>query len=220
MTTATETTPVRVLIADDQTLFRTGVARLLSDETDMEVVAEAADGEQAVRLAGETKPDLVLMDVRMPNLSGIEATRQIAERHPGVRVLILTSFDTETHVLEALRAGAGGYVLKDAAAETLTSSIRSLMNKDRVLSGSVADRMMSLVCGKGGVKDCYDGLSSRELEILKLFAPGLTPKQIAYRLGISEKTVRNHVSHIYEKLEIYDRSKLLTYAVRNGLVEL
>jgi DNA-binding NarL/FixJ family response regulator len=220
MTSANETSTVRVVIADDQRLFRDGLARLLSDEADIDVVAQASDGLQATRMVEELTPDLVLMDVRMPNLGGIEATREIVERHPDVKVMILTSYDTETHVLEALRAGASGYVLKDTAAETLTTSIRSMMGSDRVLFGSVADHMVALVCGRGRKKDCYDGLSSRELEILKLFAPGLTPKQIAYRLHISEKTVRNHISHIYEKLEIYDRSQLLTYAVRKGLVEL
>lgn len=220
MERSVETKPIRVLIADDQTLFRSGLARLLDEFGDLEVVAEATDGADAVQKARELKPDVVLMDVKMPNLGGIEATRQIADELPEVRVLILTTFATDVYVLDALRAGAAGYVLKDSSTESIGASIRAVVASERVMSGPVATRVLAMLTGEASSKEYYDGLTPRELEILKMIAGGMGNKQVAYRLKISEKTVRNHISHIYEKLEIYDRSQAVLYAVRKGLVDL
>ncbi len=217
---AAETTDcIRVVIVDDQTLFRAGLVRLLASQPGLRVVGEAGDGEEAVRLVRALDPDVVLMDVRMPGIDGIEATRQIATAGSRVRVLILTSFHTDAYVLDALRAGACGYVLKDSAVEAIASSIQAVMASERVISGPIAQRVVGMLTGEAPNREFYDGLTVRELEVLKMIASGLPNKRVAYRLQISEKTVRNHISHIYEKLQIYDRSQAVLYAVRKGLVD-
>jgi DNA-binding NarL/FixJ family response regulator len=210
----------RLLIADDQTLFRTGLARLLDEDPRVEVIAQAVDGADAVKKVAALKPDIVLMDLKMPNLDGIEATRRIVAEHPGIKVLILSTFDADSYVLQALRAGASGYVLKDSQPQAVVSSVLAVMSGERVMANAVANRVLDMLTGTTTPKEFYDGLTIREIEILKLLATGQANKQIAYRLHISEKTVRNHVSHMYEKLGIYDRSQAVLYAVRKGLVEL
>ncbi len=215
-----ETKPVRVLIADDQTLFRAGLARLLNADPRVTVVAEASDGVEAVRRCREVAPDVVLMDVKMPNLDGIKATEQITASMPGVPVLVLTTFEADSQVLAALRAGASGYVLKDSTPEAIISSIFTVISGERVMAGPVAQRVLDMLTGDTTPKDFYDGLTAREIEILKLIAGGSANKQIAYKLSISEKTVRNHISNMYEKLQIFDRSQAVLYAARKGLVQL
>lgn len=217
MSIATKT--ARVMIADDQTLFRTGLARLLDEDSRVEVVGLAIDGAEAVKLAAKLKPDVVLMDLKMPNMDGIEATRQIAAQTPGTKVLILTTFEADNHVIQALKAGARGYVLKDALSDAIVSSILAVVSGESVMAGAVANRVLEMLTGASTPKEFYDGLTAREIEILKLLATGMANKQIAFRLKISEKTVRNHVSNMYEKLSIYDRSQAVLYAVRKGLVE-
>ena len=209
----------RVLLVDDQTLFRTGLARLLGEDGRIELVGQAADGAEAVKQAAKLKPDVVLMDLKMPNVDGIEATRQIIAADPEIRVLILTTFETDNHVIQALKAGASGYVLKDSLAEAIVSSIQAVASGERVMASAVANRVLEMLSGTSTPKEFYDGLTVREVEILRLLATGMANKQIAYRLKISEKTVRNHVSNMYEKLGIYDRSQAVLYAVRKGLVE-
>jgi len=214
------TSTVRVLIADDQTLFRVGLARLLEEDPRVEIVGQAGDGAEAVKLAGTLKPDVVLMDLKMPNLDGIEATRQIASSLPGVKVLLLTTFEADNHVIQALKAGASGYILKDSKPDSIVSSLLAVMAGERVMASAVANRVLEMLTGTTTPKEFYDGLTGREIEILKLLAGGMANKQIAYKLKISEKTVRNHVSNMYEKLNIYDRSQAVLYAVRKGLVEI
>jgi len=214
------TSIVRVLIADDQTLFRVGLARLLEEDPRVQIVGQAGDGAEAVKLAGSLKPDVVLMDLKMPNLDGIEATRQIASTHPGVKVLLLTTFEADNHVIQALKAGASGYILKDSKPDSIVSSLLAVMAGERVMASAVANRVLEMLTGTTTPKEFYDGLTGREIEILKLLAGGMANKQIAYKLKISEKTVRNHVSNMYEKLNIYDRSQAVLYAVRKGLVEI
>lgn len=211
---------VRVLIADDQTLFRVGLARLLEEDPRVEIVGQAGDGAEAVKLAGTLKPDVVLMDLKMPNLDGIEATRQIAASQSGVKVLLLTTFEADNHVIQALKAGASGYILKDSRPDSIVSSLLAVMAGERVMASAVANRVLEMLTGTTTPKEFYDGLTGREIEILKLLAGGMANKQIAYKLKISEKTVRNHVSNMYEKLNIYDRSQAVLYAVRKGLVEI
>jgi DNA-binding NarL/FixJ family response regulator len=160
------------------------------------------------------------MDIRMPDIDGIEATRRIMRLRPSARVLILTTFHTDAYVLDALRAGACGYVLKDSSVEAIASSIHAVMSSERVISGPIAQRVVGMLSGDAPAREFYDGLTARELEVLRMIASGLPNKRIAYQLRISEKTVRNHISHIYEKLEIYDRSQAVLYAVRKGLVDL
>jgi DNA-binding NarL/FixJ family response regulator len=213
------TRAVRVFIADDQTLFRAGLARLLNEDPRVEVVGQAADGADAAKLVAKQKPDVVLMDLKMPKTDGIEATRQILEADPGIKVLILTTFETDSQVIQALKAGASGYVLKDSSADAIVSSIVAVMSGEKVMASAVANRVLEMLSGTTTPKEFYDGLTNREIEILKLLANGMANKQIAYRLKISEKTVRNHVSNTYEKLGIYDRSQAVLYAVRKGLVE-
>ncbi|MGH7776433.1 MAG: response regulator [Candidatus Dormibacterales bacterium] len=211
---------VNVLVVDDQTLFRSGLAQLLERDPRLHVVGEAADGEEAVALSKELNPDVVLMDLKMPKLDGIEATRRLIQANPRARVLILSTFETDGYVLQAMRAGAQGYVLKDAQPEAIASSILAVVAGERVLAGAVAERVVGMITGSATPKDFYNGLSAREIEVLRLLAGGLANKQIAYQLGISDKTVRNHVSNIYEKLRIYDRAQAVLYAVRKGLVDL
>ena len=217
MTVATRA--ARILIADDQSLFRAGLARLLDEDPRVEVVGQAADGLEAVKQAAKLKPDVILMDLKMPGIDGIEATRQIAEADPTAKVIVLTTFETDSQVIQALKAGARGYVLKDSTADAIVSSIVAVVSGERVMAGAVANRVLEMLTGTTTPKEFYDGLTNREIEILKLLANGMANKQIAYRLNISEKTVRNHVSNTYEKLGIYDRSQAVLYAVKKGLVE-
>jgi DNA-binding NarL/FixJ family response regulator len=216
----TEVRVARVLIADDQTLFRSGLARLLEEDPRITLVGQAVDGIDAVQKAGALKPDIVLMDLRMPRLDGAQATRKIVDENPDVKVLILSTFDADSYVLQALRAGASGYVLKDAEPAAIASSIMAVLSGERVMAGAVANRVLDMLTGASTPKEFYDGLTAREVEILKLIATGQPNKQIAYNLKISEKTVRNHISHIYEKLQIYDRAQAVLYAVRKALVDI
>lgn len=216
----TEARVARVLVVDDQTLFRAGLTSLLAADERVNVIGQAGDGADAVKQAIRLKPDVVLMDLKMPNVDGIEATRQIIENVPGVRVLILTTFESDSHVLQALKAGASGYVLKDSSAAAIVNSIVAVMSGERVMASAVANRVLEMLTGTATPKEFYDGLTDREVEILKLLASGTGNKQIAYRLKISEKTVRNHVSNMYQKLGIYDRTQAVLYAVRKGLVEI
>jgi DNA-binding NarL/FixJ family response regulator len=220
VTVQTATQVVKVLIADDQTLFRSGLARLLEEDPRVQVVGQAVDGADVVKRAAALKPDVVLMDLKMPGVDGVEATRRIVSELPEIKVLVLTTFDADSYVLQALRAGASGYVLKDSQPAAIVSSILAVMAGERVMATAVANRVLDMLTGTTTTKEFYDGLTAREIEILKLLATGQPNKQIARRLGISEKTVRNHVSHMYEKLQIYDRSQAVLYAVRKGLVEL
>lgn len=217
------TTPVRpprVLIVDDQTLFRSGLAHLLGADERISVVGQAADGVEAVQLAKTLKPDVILMDIKMPNLDGIEATRRIIAENPNTKVLMLSTFDADNNVIQALKAGASGYVLKDSQAASVVSSLLAVVAGERVMASAVANRVLEMLTGVTTPKEFYDGLTAREVEILKMLATGMANKQIAFKLKISEKTVRNHVSNMYEKLDIYDRAQAVLYAVRKGLVEI
>jgi DNA-binding NarL/FixJ family response regulator len=216
----TSTGTARVLIADDQTLFRSGLARLLDVDNRVTVVGEAVDGLEAVKLTLALKPDVVLMDIKMPNLDGIEATRRIVSENPKIKVLMLTTFETDNYVIQALKAGASGYVLKDSQVGAVVSSILAVVDGERVMASAVADRVLEMLTGATTPKEFYNGLTAREVEILTMLATGMANKQIAYKLKISEKTVRNHVSNMYEKLDINDRAQAVLYAVRKGLVEI
>lgn len=211
--------PPRVMVVDDQTLFRSGLVRLLEMDERVEVVGQAADGRQALEMVAKLQPNIVLMDIKMPNVDGVEATARITEEHPDVKVLILTTFDADNHFIQALKSGASGYVLKDSEPDAIISSILAVLSGERVMATAVANRVLDMLTGAVTPKEFYDGLTPREIEILKLVATGMANKQIAYKLQISEKTVRNHVSNMYEKLGIYDRSQAVLYAVRKGLVE-
>ena len=209
----------RVLVVDDQNLFRSGLVRLLEADSRVQVVGQAVDGLDAIKKVASLKPDVILMDLKMPNLDGIEATRRVLAEHPQIKILILTTFETDSYVLQALRAGASGYVLKDAQIDSVVSSILAVISGERVMASAVVNRVVEMLSGNSTPKEFYDGLTAREVEILKLIAMGQANAQIARRLDISDKTVRNHVSNMYEKLHIYDRSQVVLYGVRKGLVE-
>src|SRR6267143_2037613 len=181
-TPTTATQPIRVLIADDQTLFRAGLARLLESDPRVRVVAQAVDGADVVKRVAALKPDLVLMDLKMPNLDGIEATRKIVSEQPDIKVLVLTTFEADSYVLQALRAGASGYVLKDSQPTAIVSSILAVMSGERVMASAVANRVLDMLTGTSTPKEFYDGLTPREIEILRLLATGQANKQVAYRL--------------------------------------
>lgn len=217
--TRTVTPVARILIVDDQSLFRSGLAHLFAEDERVEVIGQAGDGEEAIAKAIKLKPDVVLMDLKMPKVDGIEATRRIVAELPDTKVLILTTFDADFHVLEALRVGASGYVLKDSTADSIITSVLAVLSGDRVMASAVANRVVDMLTGAATPKEFYDGLTPRELEILRLLARGAANKTIAFKLSISEKTVRNHVSKMYEKLQIYDRAHAVLYAVRKGLIE-
>jgi DNA-binding NarL/FixJ family response regulator len=223
VSTTTETNvaalAVKVLVVDDQTLFRTGLTSLLSEDERVDVVGQAVDGTDAVEQAIKLKPDVVLMDIKMPNVDGLEATRKIIDEVPGAKVLILTTFEADSQVIQALKAGASGYVLKDSSAAAIVTSIVAVMSGEQVMASPVADRVLEMLTGTSTPKEFYDGMTNREIEILKLVANGMVNKRIAFRLKISEKTVRNHVSNMYEKLRICDRSQAVLYAVKKGLVD-
>ncbi|HEX2062999.1 MAG TPA: response regulator transcription factor [Acidimicrobiales bacterium] len=216
---------VRVLIADDQALVRTGLRMILEAEPDIDVAGEAADGEEAVDLSRRHRPDVVLMDVRMPRMDGVEATRRLAG--PGVtdpvKVLILTTFDLDEYVIEGLRAGASGFMLKDAPAEQLVEGIRVVAAGEALLAPSVTRRLLDrfvarLPAPRPGGSDRVASLSERELEVLRLMARGLSNAEIADKLFVSETTVKTHVSRVLMKLGLRDRVQAVVLAYDEGLV--
>jgi DNA-binding NarL/FixJ family response regulator len=214
----TTTAVPSVMIVDDQTLFRRGLVKLLESDTRIRIIDDVANGAEAIERIAKNPPDIVLLDIKMPVMDGIEATRRIVSAYPKIKVLILTTFENDGYVVQALKAGASGYLLKDSQPEAIVSAMLSILSGERVMTQSVADQFLNLMSG-GSQKARYDGMTRREVEILRLLGQGLTNKLIAYRLKISEKTVRNHISNFYAKLGVGDRSQALLYAVRKGLVD-
>ena len=214
----TATAVPTVMIVDDQTLFRRGLVKLLEPDPRIKIIDDAANGAEALERIAKNPPDIVLIDIKMPVMDGIEATRRIVSTYPRIKVLILTTFENDGYVVQALKAGASGYLLKDSQPEAIVSAMLSILSGERVMTQSVADQFLNLMSG-GSQKARYDGMTRREVEILRLLGQGLTNKLIAYRLKISEKTVRNHISNFYAKLGVGDRSQALLYAVRKGLVD-
>ncbi|MFF4776714.1 response regulator [Microtetraspora fusca] len=212
---------IRVLVADDQGMVRTGFTAFLSAQQDIDVVGEAADGEEAVRRVAELSPDVVLMDVRMPVLDGLQATRRIlsAGGHPP-KVLILTTFDLDDYVYEALRAGASGFLLKDASAAQLAEAVRVVAAGEALLAPSVTRRLISEFArlGPRRPRATLDGVTEREAEVLTLVAHGLSNQEIAERLVLSEQTVKTHVGRVLAKLGLRDRAQAIVHAYETGLV--
>ena len=214
---------IRVLIVDDQILVRTGFRRILEEEADIEVVGEAGTGEEAVDLTIELEPDVVIMDIRMPRMDGIEATARLltSESGPETNVLMLTTSDLEEYVYDALRAGASGFMLKDAPPEELSAAVRIIARGEAVLSPTVTKRLIRELRGRPrqASTERFDDLTDRERDVLKLIAQGHANAEIAEQLFISEATVKTHVSHILAKLELRDRSQAIVLAYESGLVE-
>jgi DNA-binding NarL/FixJ family response regulator len=214
---------VRVLIADDQQLIRTGFRMILAAEPDIEVAGEATTGAEAVALTRELRPDVVLMDIRMPDLDGIEATRRIlaANHDPQPRVLILTTFDLDEYVYDALRAGASGFLLKDAPAHQLASAVRSAGDGDALLAPSITRRLIEQFAAPRtppAQPPGLDELTPRELEVFRLLASGMTNREIAGQLVVGETTVKTHVTRILMKLGVRDRVQAVVLAYESGLV--
>jgi DNA-binding NarL/FixJ family response regulator len=210
--------PITVLIADDHQFFRDGVRALLASQPDMECVGEATTGEEAIHLSAEVQPDVVLMDVQMPGMSGVEATRLIVSSSPQIRVLVVTMFEDDSVVFAAMRAGARGYLLKGARHEDMVRAIRAVGNGDAIFSPAIAARLVDYFAALQPSRSAqvFPELSSREREILALLAQGHKNAEIAERLVISPKSVRNYVSNIISKLQVADRAQAIVRAKDAG----
>jgi DNA-binding NarL/FixJ family response regulator len=206
---------IRLLIADDHPIVRDGLSGMFSAEPDVEVVGEAADGAEAVRLAGLLRPDVILMDLRMPGMGGAAAIDELARRGSTARVLVLTTYDTDDHVISAIEAGATGYLLKDAPRAELLRAVQAAARGEAVLAPAVASRLMGRVRAP---EPAAEPLSQRELEVLGLLSTGNANKEIAARLFISEATVKTHLLHIYAKLGVSDRAAAVGEAFNRGLL--
>jgi len=212
---------IRVLVADDQSMVRAGFRMLLADEADIEVVAEASNGKEAVEKAARFDPTVVLMDIRMPELDGLEATRRILAADPAARVLVLTTFDLDEYVYEALRAGASGFVLKDDPPEQLIAAVRTVASGDALLSPAVTKRVIGAFTRmpRPAPPRELDDLSAREREVFRLVARGLSNAQIGKELFIGETTVKTHVTHILSKLGLHDRVQAVVLAYQTGVFD-
>jgi DNA-binding NarL/FixJ family response regulator len=212
---------IRVLVADDQSMVRAGFRMLLADQTDIEVVAEASNGLEAVAQAARFDPTVVLMDIRMPELDGLEASRRIMQHNDQARVIILTTFDLDEYVYEALRVGASGFVLKDDPPEQLIGAVRTVAAGDALLSPTVTRRVIEqfTTMPRHEKPPELDELTGREREVFLLIAHGLSNAEIAQRLVVSDTTVKTHVTHILQKLRLRDRIQAVVMAYRAGLIE-
>jgi DNA-binding NarL/FixJ family response regulator len=209
--------PIRVLIADDQRVVREGLAMLLGLLPGIEVVGAAADGEEAVRMARARRPDVVLMDLRMPRLDGIEATRRLSEELPAARVIALTTYADEPSVIGALRAGARGFLTKDAGADEIRRAVEAVARGEAALDPTVQHHVVAAVAEAGEGPPLPDGLTPREAEVLTLIAEGLSNQEIAERLVVSQATVKSHVNRVFAKAGVRDRAQAVAYAYRKGL---
>jgi len=212
---------ITLAVVDDQRLFRESIAALLGEEELLRVVGTGSNGLEAVELAQQARPDVILMDIKMPELNGIEATRQIKVEFPETRVILLAAMATDDYVLDGLSAGANGFILKDSSLDGLIAAIRAVYSGEQVIASSITRRMVEMLERQTSEKhQRVGGLSEREVELLRLIAKGMLAKEIARTLSVSEKTVRNHISSIYRKLDMYDRSQVVIYALKHGLVDL
>jgi DNA-binding NarL/FixJ family response regulator len=214
-------TAIRVVLADDQRVVREGLAMLLQLLPGVEVIGSASDGEEAVALACRLRPDVVLMDLGMPHCDGVEATRRLREREPGVRVIVLTTYADDRSVVAALRAGARGFLTKDAGAGEIERALQAVARGEAAIDPAVQHHLVAAVAGTGAAEPhappLPDGLTPREAEVVSLIAEGLSNGEIAARLVISEATVKSHINHLFTKTGVRDRAQAVTYAYRHGL---
>ncbi|MER5529930.1 response regulator transcription factor [Streptomyces sp. NPDC002677] len=216
-----EKKPARVVVADDQTVVREGIVMLLGLLSGVEVVGAAGDGEEAVRLVAELAPDVVLMDLRMPRCDGVEATRRIRSEYPGTQVVVLTTFADDESLFPALRAGARGYLTKDAGGDEIVRAVQSVLSGDAGLSPSIQRRLLERLSQPEPAPlatEAPDGLTARETEVLVLIAEGLTNQEIARRLHVSTATVKTHINNLFAKTGLKDRAQAVRYAYGKGLV--
>jgi DNA-binding NarL/FixJ family response regulator len=213
---------IKILLAEDHLVVREGLRRLLEAEPDMRVIAEAASGEEAVRQSRTASPDLVLMDISLPGLNGIEATRRIKAERPGVSVLVLSAYDNEEFIFAVLEAGAAGYLLKNMRGQEIVNAIRAVTDGDSVLHPQVAGKLLRRLQGAGssGDRRKKEVLSRRELEVLQLGARGLANKEIAARLDLSERTIQTHWRNIFVKLGVSSRMEAVMHALKNDYISL
>ncbi|MBB4825062.1 DNA-binding NarL/FixJ family response regulator [Sporosarcina luteola] len=211
---------IRILIVDDHHVVRKGLVFFFGTQKDLEIVGEAANGMEAVQLANSLKPDLILMDLVMPEMDGIEATKRIKQQHPDMKILMLTSFSDQDHVLPALEAGASGFQLKDIQPDELVASLRKMMNGENQLHPKATTHLMNRFANKGKPeRGLLEELTKRERDVLQEIAKGKSNKEIASSLFITERTVKTHVSNVLAKLELADRTQAALYAVKHRLVE-
>lgn len=210
---------MKILLCDDQAVIRDGLEMLLQLEKDFQVIGSAQDGFEAVELASKKSPDLVLMDLKMPGMNGIEATREIRKKHPDMKILVLTTYDDDEWVFDAIRAGASGYLLKDTPRQKIIEAIRGTMDGKSFVDPAVAGKLLNQVANNQTqpASILKDKLTERELDVLRLLAKGMTNTDIAGALHLSEGTVRNHVSAILEKLGVSDRTQAAVIAIQHGL---
>ncbi|MFK0106777.1 response regulator [Streptomyces sp. NPDC091217] len=216
-----EKKPARVVVADDQTVVREGIVMLLGLLPGVEVVGAAGDGEEAVRLVAELAPDVVLMDLRMPRCDGVEATRRIRSEYPGTQVVVLTTFADDESLFPALRAGARGYLTKDAGGDEIVRAVESVLSGDAGLSPSIQRRLLERLSQPEpapAATEAPDGLTARETEVLVLIAEGLTNQEIARKLHVSTATVKTHINNLFAKTGLKDRAQAVRYAYGKGLV--
>jgi DNA-binding NarL/FixJ family response regulator len=215
--------PARVVVADDQTVVREGIVMLLGLLPGIEVVGAAGDGDEAVRLVAELAPDVVLMDLRMPRCDGVEATRRIRAEHPGTQVVVLTTYADDESLFPALRAGARGYLTKDAGGDEIVRAVRSVLSGDAGLSPSIQRRLLERLSGPepepqpAAAAESPDGLTARETEVLLLIAEGLSNQEIARKLHVSTATVKTHINNLFAKTGLKDRAQAVRYAYAKGL---
>jgi DNA-binding NarL/FixJ family response regulator len=207
---------IRILVVDDHPVVRHGLVSMLRYEGDIDVVGEAADGLEAVRLILEREPDIVLLDLRLPQLSGVEVMKQVRAQNSRVRFLVLTTYDTDEYIGPALAAGAQGYLLKDTTPEDLVRAVRSLAQGGAALQPNIAARVLDGISGQKDVEE----LSAREVEVLQLLVVGAGNKMIAKQLTLSENTIKSHISHIFEKLHVQNRAEAVAIALQRGLVSM
>jgi DNA-binding NarL/FixJ family response regulator len=219
------TNATRVVIADDQRVVREGLGLLIGLLSGLEVVGMASDGDEVVQLVAELSPDIVFMDLRMPRCDGVEATRRLREQHPEVKVIVLTTYADDRSVVDALRAGARGFLTKDAGADEIKEAIAAVERGEAAIDPAVQHHVVNALARLGTINDeeteldLPDGLTAREAEVLELIAAGLSNAEIAARLVVSEATVKSHINHLFTKTGVRDRAQAVTYAYRHGLVK-
>ena len=211
---------IRIMIADDHPVVREGLSAMLSREEDIRVVGEAENGVQAVSKARELRPDIVLMDLRMPELDGVEAMRQIGDHDPNIKFIVLTTYDNDEYIFRGIEAGARAYLLKDAPRQELFKAIRGVYKGESLIQPAVAGKVLDRFAQLSRQTQVPEALSERELEVIKLMARGSANKEIAAELFISESTVKSHIASIFQKLEVNDRTGAVTQAIRKGIIRL